>query len=123
MRKILILILVISLPAWLGACTAYRVDIQQGNTLDKEQVDQLQVGMTKQQVKFLLGTPLIQDPFHANRWDYVYSFKPGGGKLSSQHLTLYFDGNTLSRIDGSAFTGYTGVKKPDNTEKLPAGNS
>jgi outer membrane protein assembly factor BamE len=123
MRKILILILVTLLPAWLGACSAYRVDIQQGNTLDKEQVDQLQVGMTKQQVKFLLGTPLIQDPFHANRWDYVYSFKPGGGKLSSQHLTLYFDNNSLSRIDSSAFSGYTGVKKPGDSEKSTAGNS
>ncbi len=114
MRKILILILFSLISAWLAGCSVYKVDIQQGNTLEAEKVAQLQPGMSKQQVTFLLGTPLIQDPFHANRWDYVYSFKPGNGSLKKQHLTLYFKGNTLSRIDRSAFTGYT---PPDKASK------
>lgn len=108
MRKILILILLSISPLWSGGCSVYKVDVQQGNTLEADQVQQLRTGMTKQQVLFLLGTPLVQDPFHQQRWDYVYSFKPGGGELSSQHLTLYFSGDRLTQIDDSAFTGYSG---------------
>ena len=55
----------------------YRMDIQQGNMVDQEMLDRLKPGMTKKDVKFILGTPLLIDPFHADRWDYVYSFEIG----------------------------------------------
>jgi outer membrane protein assembly factor BamE len=84
-------------------CSYYKVDIRQGNTLDQETVDSLRVGMTKQQVIFLMGTPLLQDPFHANRWDYVYTFQPGGGEMTSQHVWLQFEGDQLTKIDKSGF--------------------
>jgi outer membrane protein assembly factor BamE len=105
MRKILITTLVFASMA-LGShgCSVYRIDIRQGNTLETETVDSLRLGMTKQQVVFLLGTPLIQDPFHPNRWDYAYSFQPGGGKMSRQHLSLFFEGDNLVKIDKSAFS-------------------
>ena len=104
MRKILITTLVLlGLTLGMQSCSYYRVDIRQGNTLDQETVDSLRVGMTKQQVIFLMGTPLLQDPFHANRWDYVYTFQPGGGEMTSQHVWLQFEGDQLTKIDKSGF--------------------
>ena len=97
MRKFLIpfLIGVLSLPA----CSIYRIDVQQGNTLDTKVIAHLKPGMTRKQVRFLMGTPLIQDPFRSDRWDYVYTFKPGGGKLTRQHMTIFFEGDKVARID------------------------
>ena len=100
MRKILITTLVLfGLALGVQGCSSYKIDIRQGNTLEEEIVDSLRIGMSKQQVVFLMGTPLVRDPFHTNRWDYVYTFKPGGGKMTSQHVCLYFDGDRLSKID------------------------
>ena len=92
------------------SCSYYKVDIRQGNTLDQETVDSLRVGMTKQQVIFLMGTPLLQDPFHANRWNYVYTFQPGGGEMTSQHVWLQFEGDQLTKIDKSGFKPEKPVK-------------
>lgn len=116
MRSLLIMIL----PALLFAsgCSVYRIDIQQGNTLEVEQVEKLKTGMSREQVAYLLGTPLVQDPFHANRWDYVYSFKPGGREPKSQHLTLHFDNGTLSKIERDQFRDYKELYTPTN-EGLP----
>ncbi len=97
MRKILIPILVL----WLSGCSIYKVDVQQGNVIEPEQVAKLKVGMTKRQVYFLMGNPLLTDPFHKDRWDYLYMLTPGGGKTSRQVLTLFFDGDSLARIDTS----------------------
>jgi outer membrane protein assembly factor BamE len=82
-----------------GGCI-YRMDVQQGNLLDGEQVDQLQVGMTRSQVRFLLGTPMVIDSFDANRWDYMYSLRQGRSrKVTRQHLVVWFDGDTVTRIE------------------------
>lgn len=105
MRKILITTLVFaSLILGSHGCSVYRIDIRQGNSLEAEAVDSLRLGMTKQQVVFLLGTPLVQDPFHPNRWDYPYTFQSGGGKMSRQHLSLFFEGDNLVKVDKSGFT-------------------
>jgi outer membrane protein assembly factor BamE len=83
----------------LSACV-YRMDIQQGNLLDAEQVEQLEVGMTRSQVRFLLGTPMVIDAFDANRWDYVYSLRYGRSrKVTKRHLVVWFDGDTVTRIE------------------------
>ncbi len=76
------------------------MDIRQGNYIDQKLVDQLHPGMSKSQVQYLLGTPLINDPFHQDRWDYVYSFQSGGGDVERRNLTLYFRGEILDRIEG-----------------------
>lgn len=84
------------------ACQAcvYRMDIQQGNFLDADQVDQVAVGMTRSQVRFLLGTPMVIDSFDADRWDYVYSLKHGRtGEVTRRHLIVWFDGDTVARIE------------------------
>ena len=111
MRKIIIsIITAFSLVVLLTSCSVYKIDVQQGNTLEAETLGQLQLGMSRQQVSFLLGTALVKDPFHANRWDYVYTFTPGGGELNKQHLTLHFTDDRLSKIDKSQITGYTRPK-------------
>ncbi|HEX9708296.1 MAG TPA: outer membrane protein assembly factor BamE [Steroidobacteraceae bacterium] len=78
----------------------YRMDVQQGNLLDAEQVDQLEVGMTRSQVRFLLGTPMVVDSFNADRWDYVYSLRRGHSrKVSKRHLVVWFEGDKVARVE------------------------
>jgi outer membrane protein assembly factor BamE len=89
-----------------GGCAAwlpnfYTIDIRQGNYLDTATVEQLRPGMNKRQVQFLLGTPLLTDAFHSNRWDYVYSLQKDGELVQERHLSLFFEGELLNRIEGS----------------------
>lgn len=69
----------------------YRIDIEQGNIVTQDMVDQLRPGMTKRQVRFIMGTPLIQDTFNQHRWDYLYSFQPGGEEREQKTLVVLFD--------------------------------
>lgn len=92
-------------------CSIYKVDIQQGNVIDPEKLAKLKTGMTKKQVVFLIGNPLLEDPFHKNRWDYIHSMKPGGEKTSRKVLTLYFEGDTLVRIDDSRYSKMEKIEK------------
>ncbi|MCW3150646.1 outer membrane protein assembly factor BamE [Stutzerimonas stutzeri] len=71
----------------------YKVDIQQGNVVTQDMIDQLRPGMTRKQVRFIMGNPLITDTFHANRWDYLYSIQPGGSPRQQERVSLVFDGN------------------------------
>lgn len=78
----------------------YRMDVQQGNLLDGEQVDQVEVGMTRSQVRFLLGTPMVIDSFNADRWDYVYSLRRGHSrKVTKRHLVVWFEGDNVARVE------------------------
>nr|WP_275694137.1 outer membrane protein assembly factor BamE [Alcaligenes ammonioxydans] len=78
----------------------YRADIQQGNWITAEQVARLQPGMTREQVRYLLGSPTLQDIFNADRWDYPYLNKPGYGKSEQRKFTVWFEGDTLVRWQG-----------------------
>jgi outer membrane protein assembly factor BamE len=78
----------------------YRLDVQQGNVLDEKSISRLEIGMTKRKVSYLVGTPAIRDTFNQDRWDYVYSFQPGGGDRKQRHLSLFFSGENLTRIGG-----------------------
>ncbi|HUG76444.1 MAG TPA: outer membrane protein assembly factor BamE [Burkholderiales bacterium] len=80
--------------------TPYKIEIQQGNYVSQEQVSQLKVGMSKDQVRFILGTPLLTDIFHAERWDYVYWREASDGKRESRRLALFFADGRLERVDG-----------------------
>lgn len=84
-----------------GCLTIYSPEVQQGNIVDQEMVDKLKPGMTRAQVRFVLGTPLVVDPFHSDRWDYVYFYKPSyHGAPETRRLTVIFDGDTLARMEG-----------------------
>lgn len=85
--------------ALLTSGCVYRLAIQQGNLVDQEKVDQVTLGMTRNQVRFLLGTPLIDDPFNRGRWDYLYYVQPGRkDRIEKRWITLYFEGNSVARI-------------------------
>jgi outer membrane protein assembly factor BamE len=86
--------------AFAASGCVYRMDIQQGNLLDPEQVDQVEVGMTRSQVRFLLGTPMVIDSFDADRWDYVYSLRRGHSRtVSRRHLVVWFEGDKVARVE------------------------
>src|SRR3546814_17013974 len=76
----------------------YRPDIQQGNWITSEQVAQLQKGQTREQVRFILGTPTLQDVFRTNRWDYPYYNKPGYGDDQERKFTVWFEGARKSVV-------------------------
>jgi outer membrane protein assembly factor BamE len=94
-------------PALLAAALAtlssgcvYRISIVQGNFLEGKTVDELQVGMTRAQVRYLLGTPMVPDAFDKERWDYLYYFKPGHLRTPDQwHLIVYFQEDKVSKFD------------------------
>jgi outer membrane protein assembly factor BamE len=78
----------------------YRVNVQQGNALDAESIARLKPGMSRSQVRFLLGTPLVVDPFRNDRWDYVYVYYEAGSLVEQKRFSLFFEGDTLARIEG-----------------------
>ena len=82
-----------------SACV-YRINIQQGNFLDQAAVEQVKAGMTRSQVRYLLGTPMVADPFNKERWDYIYYLKKGRTRhVDSRRVTVYFDGEKVARLD------------------------
>lgn len=81
------------------SCTMHRVEIQQGNVITSEMVAQLKPGLTREQVQFVMGTASIMDPFHPDRWDYMYILKVGKEKEERRHVAVYFDGDLLQRIE------------------------
>lgn len=93
--------LALAAAAFLAACVpVYRMDIQQGNVVTQEMVAKLKKGMTRDQVRFALGTPLLADPFHPNRWDYVYRFERRGRLEEQRTLTVIFEDDRLARLEG-----------------------
>jgi len=100
--KLTALFLLISLIGCSGRLfTVHKIDVQQGNAVDPEKVEQLQLGMNKEQVRFLMGTPLINDSFHPNRWDYVYHLIPDYGDNERRHVAVIFEGDKVTNIEKS----------------------
>ena len=83
----------------------FKIDVRQGNYVSQDMVAQLRPGQTKDQVRFILGTPLIVDAFHSDRWDYVYRFQPGRGPVEQRRLIVYFQDNRLARVGGDVVAG------------------
>jgi outer membrane protein assembly factor BamE len=93
------LLVSLSLGLLASACV-YRINIQQGNFLDQKAVDEVKVGMTRSQVRYLLGTPLADDPFTKERWDYIYYLKKGRtSHVDSRRVTVYFQDEKVARLD------------------------
>ena len=102
MRKLLFALVLTTLVS--GCGMLYRQPIYQGNLVEKSNVEQLQVGMDKRQVMALLGTPSVQDPFHAQRWDYSATERnKRRGTTEGKTLTLHFENDTLVRWEGDYF--------------------
>lgn len=93
----------------------YRIDVRQGNYVDQAMVSQLRKGMTRDQVRFVLGTPLVVDPFRTDRWDYVYLFQPGRGAPERRVISVFFEDDLLVRVEGdvtAAADGASGAAAP-----------
>ncbi len=92
----------------LSACSGskwgfpYKAPVQQGNWLTASQIERLEPGMTREQVRFLLGSPTLEDIFHSERWEYPFFYKPGYGKEELRLFTVWFDGDALVRWQGDA---------------------
>ena len=98
-RFVLWLFAALVFGALTGCYPGYRMDVEQGNVVTPEQRAQLQLGMGRREARFVLGSPLIKDPFHADRWDYVYSLRDGAtGSVDQQRLSLFFENNLLVEI-------------------------
>jgi len=111
-RKLALMLTLLALA--LSACSTwrvpqfpgvYRIPISQGNLITQEMIDQLEPGMTRRQVVFVMGTPLVRDPFHQDRWDYVFNYQPGGGIRGQERVTLYFENDLLSHFEGDFSPG------------------
>lgn len=88
------------LQKFLWIFSPYRPDIQQGNFVSQEMLAMLKPGQTREQVKFILGTPLLTDIFHADRWDYPFYLARGNGELTSARVTVFFKGDVVDRFEG-----------------------
>ena len=83
----------------LGLVTPYRIDIVQGNAVTREQIALIKAGMSRAQVRDILGTPLLTDPFHAERWDYLFTIRRQGAEPQRRSIVAFFDGDVLRKID------------------------
>jgi outer membrane protein assembly factor BamE len=98
MRKLVPFLLLLMTLAFASGCV-YRATISQGNLIKQEDLDQVEIGMTRNQVRFLLGTPLVDDPFHQSRWDYVYFIRVGRQDATFKRwVTIVFEGDIVSEI-------------------------
>ena len=107
-KKITQVVLILSCIAALSACAewlpeAHKLDLQQGNTVKLAQLEAISIGMPKSEVRKIMGSPMLSDPFHNQRWDYIYRFIPNKGFERKSLLTLYFKDDVLVRIDDSKY--------------------
>lgn len=118
---------IIFLALLLAGCSAssiplspHKIDIQQGNYVTQDMVDKLKPGMTRAQVRFALGTPLVVDPFRTDRWDYVYVYQKGGTVTEHRRLAVFFKEDRLERVEGDVVPARPAVKpKPAPAAAAP----
>lgn len=118
--KKLILIVLVCLLGATGCKLIYKQNVQQGNAIEQDQLDQLKIGMTMNQVAFLLGTPAIRDPFHQSRWDYLYSYSVRGGEPTTRRVTLRFENAVLREMTGTDPENPEATVTAETSEAEPA---
>ena len=99
-----------ALLVFLTACSwlpePHKLDIEQGNAITQDEFESLYTGMSQAEVLEAVGAPMLMDPFHSDRWDYIYRFKPGKGRQRESKFTLYFRDGVLVKIDGENYKEY-----------------
>jgi outer membrane protein assembly factor BamE len=127
MRILLISLAITCLSAcsFVGFPGVYKIDVEQGNIITQEMADQLKPGMSRRQVRFILGTPLVEDPFNQSRWDYPYVKRNGQTVLDESRLTVVFDGDSLQTVSGDylppAWGGQSDIEEPaDSQDEEPS---
>jgi outer membrane protein assembly factor BamE len=122
-RAIPVFVLLIAGCTYVPLLTPYRMDIQQGNVITQEMVARLERGMTRAQVRFTLGTPMVVDPFRADRWDYVYLYIKGGAITEQRHIVVVFKDDRLERIEGDVVPATAGKATTGKPASPPAGGA
>lgn len=97
-----------SFDSVVGVVDPYRIDVRQGNYVDQEMLSQVRRGMSRDQVRYVLGSPLVVDMFRKDRWDYVYRFRSGRGEAQQRVISLYFVGDVLDRVEGDVESAQAG---------------
>jgi outer membrane protein assembly factor BamE len=123
MRKTILIFSLLSGP--LMSCSTaveylpyvYKVDVNQGNVIDQTMIDQLRPNMTKRQVLYVMGSPMLVDYFHQNRWNYVYSTKKSGENVEQKTISIFFENDQIKSIQGDFKPSATPVAKP-NADKM-----
>jgi len=92
----------------------YTIDIQQGNIIEQYMVDQLRPGMNKRQVLYIMGSPMLDNVFHKNRWDYLYSNQPSGEERVQKQISLFFENDQIAGVQGDFRPSATPVLKTSN---------
>ena len=106
MPKFISIVAILAISSLLGACSTlqfpgvYKITVEQGNVITQEMVDQLKPGMSKDQVEYIMGSPLIKDSFNAERWDYVYSIRRGDELRKEYRMTIFFKADSLDYFTG-----------------------
>lgn len=117
--RMTILLVILTSITLAGCVRSYRVEIQQGNVISAEQIEKLNPGTSRNEVRFILGTPLIVDPFHAERWDYFYSLDPAKGEqVTKYRLSIWFENDLVTRTEVEG-AGLPGAIQPDLEEDSP----
>ena len=121
MKKLLIIITCLA-SLTLSGCSkrfhiVHKIDVQQGNVVTQDKVDHLELGMTRNQVQYIMGSPIVVDVFHQDRWDYIYFLKPGYGDIVQERVTLHFEGDSLARVTGTMLPSPTGPD-PEATRQV-----
>jgi len=96
----------------------YQMTIQQGNIITPEMVDQLEPGMNRNQVRYILGTPMLVDMFHQDRWYYTYTVRRAHQQMEKKPLTIYFDGDILNRVEGFTSPNHSRAEAKEPEEKI-----
>jgi outer membrane protein assembly factor BamE len=112
---LLLLVLIPGCGSWsnpIDRISPHRIDIQQGNVLSQDMLDKLKPGMTPAQVRFILGTPLVVDPFHKDRWDYIYRLERGGKVLEHRRVTVIFENDRLKGLEGDVVAAKPAAEQP-----------
>lgn len=123
MRKVILIFLLLggcTQVPMLPTVTPHKIDIQQGNYVTQEMVAKLKPGMTRSQVRFILGTPLVVDPFRTDRWDYVYLYKKGGTVTEQRRIAVIFKDDKLERIEGDVVPAKTPAAMEGSASRGPA---
>jgi outer membrane protein assembly factor BamE len=92
----------------------YKIDVNQGNVIDQAMIDQLRPNMTKRQVLYIMGSPMLVDFFHQSRWDYVYAVRKGGENLEQKNISIFFENDQLKNIQGDFKPSSQPVLKPSS---------
>lgn len=118
-------LLAAALASSLGACGfvgfpgVYKIDVEQGNIIHQDMIDQLKLGMSRRQVRFILGTPLVEDPFNQSRWDYPYIKRNGQDVLDESRLEVWFEGDALVAVKGDYTPPWEQTAEPESVDDLP----